>query len=280
MRATVLALAALMGFSANSLLTRAALASGELHAPAFALIRVATGALVLALLTRTRDRRRDLERRSWTGAVSLSIYLLAFTVAYTRIGAAIGALLLFGAVQVSMIASGLTRGERPHRAEVLGGALAAAGLLWLTLPGATSPGVSGATLMILAGTAWGVYSIDGRRSRDPLADTARNFARATLLVGAPLLWLAWPPHGSLHGVALAAASGALASGVGYTLWYAALPSLTIWRAATVQLAVPLVTAIAAAALLGEALTARIGIAALLIVIGVLLTTSARAPRRA
>jgi drug/metabolite transporter (DMT)-like permease len=279
MRATLLALAALAGFSANSLLTRGALASGELDASAFALIRVATGALVLALLTRARDRPSPLVPRSWTGAVSLSVYLLAFTLAYTRIGAAIGALLLFGSVHVSMIASGLSRGERPRRGEAVGGALALVGLLWLTLPGATSPGVFGAMLMILAGAAWGVYSIDGRRSRDPLADTARNFARATLLVGAPLLWLAWPPHGTLRGALLAAASGALASGLGYTLWYAALPSLTVWRAATVQLAVPLVTAVAAALLLGESLTTRIGIAAALIVAGVLLTTSARTSRR-
>jgi drug/metabolite transporter (DMT)-like permease len=177
-----------------------------------------------------------------------------------------------------MIASGLARGERPRRGEAAGGALALVGLLWLTLPGATSPGVFGAMLMILAGAAWGVYSIDGRRSRDPLADTARNFVRATLLVGAPLLWLAWPPHGSLRGAMLAAASGALASGLGYTLWYAALPALTVWRAATMQLAVPLVTAVAAALLLGETLTTRIGIAAVLIVAGVMLTTSARTPR--
>jgi drug/metabolite transporter (DMT)-like permease len=278
MRATLLAAAALLGFAANSLLTRAALASGDLQAPAFALIRVVSGALVLTLLGRAGERRTHLEPRPWTGAASLSIYLLAFTLAYTRIGAAIGALLLFGAVQVSMIASGLIRGERPPLVEVLGGALALGGLLWLTLPGAASPSVSGAILMLVAGAAWGVYSIDGRRSRAPLADTARNFVRATLLVGAPLLWLAWPPRGSARGAALAVASGALASGLGYTLWYAALPALTVWRAATMQLAVPLVTAVAAALLLGETLTTRIGIAAVLIVAGVMLTTSARTPR--
>ncbi len=160
---------------------------------------------------------------SWPAALALSGYLAAFTVAYTRIGAATGALLLFGAVQVTMVSAGLFRGERPRRIDWLGVLLAAAGLLVLTLPGAVAPNLTGAVLMISAGACWGAYSLLGRGSASPLADTTANFVRASAMCALPLAWLAWPPHGTLTGAMLATASGTLASGLAYSFWYAVLP---------------------------------------------------------
>ena len=270
---------ALVGFAANSLLTRAALSSGHLDAASFALGRVVTGALVLALFVRLRSTPTADSDPSWGPALALAGYLAAFTLAYTRIGAAVGALLLFGAVQVTMVATGLIRGERPARVDWLGGGLAVLGLITLTAPGSSAPDVGGAILMAVAGVSWGAYSIQGRRSRRPLADTSRNFIRSALLLALPLACLAWPPRGTLTGVALATASGALASGMGYTLWYAALPSLSAWRAAILQMLVPVLTAIGAAILLSEPITSRLLLSTCLVGTGIWLTASPKWQRR-
>ena len=273
-RVILLSLGALAGFAANSLLTRGALASHEISPALFALIRIASGAAVLATAASLRPARpADATRASvrWSGAWALVAYLFTFTVAYTRIGAASGALVLFGSVQLSMIAIGLIRGERPGGAGLTGAALALTGLLWLTLPGVAAPDPLGAILMAGAGSSWGVYSIVGRGSRDPIGDTATNFRRATLIAMLPLLPAAWPFAATVRGFTLAICSGTLASGLGYSLWYAALPALSAWRAATMQLLVPIVTAIAAATWLGEPLTARLVGAAACVVGGVLLT---------
>lgn len=280
--------AALAGFSANSLLTRGAIGGGALDAGSFALVRIASGAVVLVLLARTRQprvgaagRRETGRRPTWHAALALAAYLAAFTVAYTRIGAAVGALLLFGAVQTTMVGIGLARGERPARIDWAGVAAAAAGLLVLTLPGIAAPDALGALLMIAAGAFWGLYSLAGRQSASPLADTAVNFVRATVLSVLPLAWLAWPPRGTLLGLALAAASGTIASGLGYTFWYAALPALSAWRAAVLQLIVPILTAAAAWLLLDEPITPRLAAAGALVALGVWLTSSPRwhRPRR-
>jgi drug/metabolite transporter (DMT)-like permease len=207
--------------------------------------------------------------------VALAGYLAAFTAAYTRIGAATGALLLFGAVQLTMVATGLVRGERPSEIDWVGAVLALAGLLVLTLPGATAPDLPGAWLMVAAGACWGVYSLVGRGSAAPLSDTARNFVRASALSALPLAWWAWPPQGTVAGVGLATASGTLASGLGYTFWYAALPALSAWRAAVLQLIVPVLTAGGAWLLLGEALTWRLAAAGALVALGVWFTSSPR-----
>jgi drug/metabolite transporter (DMT)-like permease len=278
-RTILLTTAALVGFSANSLLTRAALGAGAIDAPSFTLIRLITGAMTLAILVRPFTTRRALRtdgtdhssRGSWFAAFALAGYAVAFTVAYTRIGAAVGALLLFGAVQITMTGTGLVRGERPRRVDWVGVGLAIGGLAVLTLPGATAPDLLGAVLMLAAGACWGVYSLLGRTSRDPLGTTAGNFVRASLL--AVIALAAALPAASLswRGALLATASGSLASGVGYTLWYAALPALAAWRAALLQLLVPIVTAIAAALLLGESLSTRLLAATALVTAGIGLT---------
>ena len=269
MRTALFTSAALVCFAANSILTRGALGHDLLDAATFTIIRLATGAAMLALLLRGR-RAPAGERGTWTAALALAAYAVAFTLAYTRIGAGVGALLLFGAVQVTMIATGLIRGERPLARDWLGLTMAAGGLLWLTVPGATAPDSWGAALMLIAGASWGAYSIIGRGSRDPLAATAGNFWRASLIGVVALGLLIDPPSLTGRGVALAATSGALASGVGYTFWYHALPALAAWRAALVQLPVPILTALAAIPMLGETLTSRLLVATALVCGGVAL----------
>lgn len=262
--------AVLVGFSSNSLLTRGALGGGHLDPASFTLIRLVSGALTLMLLVRLRGRPSD-GRTSWESALWLVGYMIPFTVAYVRIGAAVGALLLFGAVQVTMIGTGLVRGERPARIDWLGVALAVVGLVVLTLPGLDAPDPTGAALMIVAGVCWGGYSLAGQRGVDPLGRTARAFARGSVLA-LPFLLVSTPYLDvTPTGVWLALASGSLASGVAYTLWYTALPSLAAWRAAIIQLIVPVLTALAAAILLSEAITPRLLAATALVASGVWLT---------
>ena len=273
MRVALLTAAALTGFAANSLLTRSALGGGWLDAPSFTIIRLVTGALTLALLLRITPGQSDgpQVRGSWSAGAALAGYAIAFTVAYTRIGAAVGALLLFGAVQATMIGVGLARGERLGARDWVALALAAAGLGWLTVPGVSAPNAAGAALMIGAGACWGIYSLAGRGSRHPLADTSANFWRAALLCALALGALASPARFTWHGALLATASGALASGVGYTLWYMALPHLAAWRAALLQMTVPVITAIAASVLLAEVITPRLLASAALVTAGVALS---------
>lgn len=275
-RLVLLTAGALSGFAANSILTRLALDSGAIDAASFVTVRVASGAAMLALLA---GWGRAMAAASWPSALALSVYALAFTFAYLRIEAGIGALLLFGSVQATMIVWALVRGERPSVAGWIGLALAIAGLLVLTAPGLTAPDLPGAALMMAAGAAWGVYSLRGRGSRAPLAGTAGHFILSVPLVLAALALTRPGTYVTGRGLLLAAISGSVTSGLAYAAWYAALPSLTAWRAAIVQLGVPVVTALAAALILGERLTPRLAIASAAIVGGVLLSVAASQRRR-
>ncbi len=278
MRVFFLTVGALIGFSANSLLTRSALGAGRLDPASFTAVRLITGAVTLVLVARLRtagvtpSRGPAAQNGSWPSAIALAGYAIFFTLAYARIGAAVGALVLFGSVQVTMIGAGLVQGERPARIDWAGLVLAIAGLLTFTLPGVMAPDLIGTGLMALAGVSWGAYSLAGRGSRDPLGVTAGNFLRAALfgllffVAAAPIGW-----HLTRSGIWLAAASGSIASGVGYTLWYAALPALAAWRAAVIQLVVPILTALCAAVMLDEALTFRLLAATTLVAAGVGLT---------
>ena len=271
----VLTVAALAGFSANSLLTRVALDTRAIDASSFLIVRLASGAITLAAIAGWQRARAA---GSWPSALALTAYGLAFTRAYLRIGAGAGALLLFGTVQATMIAWALRRGERPRLVDWLGLALAIGGLLLLTAPGLTAPDALGSALMIVAGAAWGVYSLRGRRGETPLAATAGNF-----LLAVPLAIIAvLPARPDLtltgRGVWLAVVSGSITSGLAYAAWYSVLPRLTAWRAAIVQLSVPVVTALAAAVLLGEAITLRLALAGAAIIGGVLLSVATRSSR--
>ncbi|MEZ5316578.1 MAG: DMT family transporter [Vicinamibacterales bacterium] len=279
MRVFLLTAATMACFAANSLLTRGALGGGRLDWASFMLIRLVTGAVTMTMLVRARGRA-PADRGGWVPALTLAAYAVTFTYAYTRIGAAVGALLLFGAVQVTMIGTGLARGERPARVDWGGVVLAVAGLLALTLPGATAPDGLGAALMLAAGVCWGAYSLLGRGSRDPLAVTADNFVRASAMGLVGVAAFVSRDTFTMSGFWLAAASGAVASGIGYTLWYTVLPHLAAWRAAIAQLTVPVLTALLAAALLAEAVPTRLVVATALVLAGVGLTTIPALHRRA
>ncbi|MGE0398721.1 MAG: DMT family transporter [Kofleriaceae bacterium] len=275
-----LTIAALVGFAANSLLCRAAIGAGEIDPATFTAIRLVAGAIVLAMIAFiSRERGPARARGSWTSAFALFAYAAAFSVAYTRLTAATGALILFAFVQLAMVGAGLARGERPRAIEWVGHATAIAGLVALALPGLAAPDPLGAALMASAGVAWGVYSLRGRGAKDPLAVTADNFVRTIpmvlVLVVPVVLFGAGGVTATARGVALAIGSGALASGVGYSIWYAALPHLPATRAAVVQLTVPAVAAVGGVVVLGEVLTARFVICAAAILGGVALAIAAR-----
>lgn len=269
---------AMGAFAANSLLCRSALAGGEADALTFTSVRMATGALSLSLLAR-RPRAPRAEEGRIASAGALFAYALAFSLAYTRIPAAVGALALFGAVQATMIGWGLRSGERPAAGEWLGLALSLGGLLGLAVPGFAAPDPFGAALMIAAGAAWGVYSLRGRASREPLAANAGAFARSAplALAASALGLLIGPPRLSLAGLGLATASGAVASGLGYAVWYAALRGLTATQAAVVQLSVPPLAAAGGVLLLGESLSARLVACGLAILGGVALALASHRP---
>jgi drug/metabolite transporter (DMT)-like permease len=263
--------AAMLAFAANSLLCRLALARGGIDPASFGALRIVSGAVALALIVRGCARSGG----DWASAAMLFAYAAFFSFAYVSLPAGTGALILFGAVQLTMFGWALRGGERFGAAAWCGLALAAAGLVYLVLPGVSAPPLMGAVLMALAGAAWGVYSLRGRGSPDPLGATAGNFLRA-----APLALVLWLPfagmaHADVTGIVLAIVSGALSSGVGYALWYTALRALTAMRAATVQLSVPLITAFGAVLVLDEAVTLRLVLASVAILGGIALVLARR-----
>ncbi len=278
MRTLLLTAGALIGFSANSLLTRAALGAGEIDAATFTGVRLLAGAVTLALLAHRQAPAARLARR-WTSPLALAGYAILFTLAYDRIGASVGALVLFGSVQVTMVGAAFARGDRPTRTDWLGLLCATAGLLVLTIPGASAPNLTGTGLMAAAGACWGAYSIAGRSATHALAETAWNFRYAAALGAVFVAASVTTLHATAAGIVLACASGALASGVAYTLWYAALPALGSLRAAVVQLLVPILTGAAAALLLGEVISARLLLAGILVGVGVWLTVWSGRPQR-
>lgn len=259
----------MLAFAGNSLLCRVALRDTDIDPASFTTLRLLAGALVLWLLLRLRQGS-SIPAGSWSGAVTLFLYAAAFSYAYVKLDAGAGALMLFAAVQLSMIAWGLFKGERLSAMQTLGSALALAGLIGLLLPDASAPAMGAALLMILSGIAWGAYSLLGRGTRDPLASTAGNFIRA-LPMGAALCLLMLPGlEWDRAGVIYALLSGGLTSGIGYALWYAVLPRLAATQAASIQLSVPLLTVLAGSLLLGEALSGRLVITGLAILGGIVL----------
>jgi drug/metabolite transporter (DMT)-like permease len=276
LRTATLTAASLVCFAANSLLCRAALRPGLVGPVTFTAVRLASGAVVLAVVLALARRVRPVGG-TLGSALALFGYAGAFSLAYVRIGAGVGALLLFAAVQLTMVGWSALRGTRPRPVQGLGLLVALAGLGWLALPGARAPDPVGAVLMLLAGVAWGAYSLRGRTASDPLATTAHNFLLTVPLALGFALTAAAARDASptVAGLALAVASGALASGGGYSLWYAVVPALGATRAAAVQLAVPALAGAGATLFLGEPLTFRLAVAAATILGGIALTLSRR-----
>ena len=268
-RTVALTFFTLIAFASNSVLCRLALAPGLIGAGTFTGIRLLSGAMVLMLLVALRGRATAVQG-GWGSAVALFAYAAPFSFAYLRFPAGVGALVLFGTVQATMIGSDLLKGKRLRSTELAGLVLAVAGLTVLTLPGVSAPDPAGVGLMVVAGVAWGIYSLRGRAAIDPLKSTATNFSRS-LLFAMPLgiASLGYESF-TLPGVSYAIASGAVASGLGYALWYTALRGLTATQAGIVQLLVPALAAIGGILLLGESVSVRLLFAGLMILAGVAL----------
>lgn len=247
---------ALAAFAGNSVLCRMALRDAAIDPWSFTALRLASGALLLAPLLRSRGSAAREPWRPRAGAALLA-YALAFSLAYGSLSTGTGALLLFGCVQVTMLGVGVFQGERPGPLRCVGIAAALAGVVVLVLPGVQAPDPTGAALMATAGVAWAVYSLLGRRTHRPIQATAQNFALASAVGAALLLVAPGDTRWTGEGVALAVMSGTLTSAVGYVFWYAALPSLRATSAAVLQLAVPVLAAAAGALLLGEAPSTRL-----------------------
>lgn len=280
LRIATLTVVAMIAFAANSLLCRIALAHGTIDAASFSSIRLLAGALALALMLRLRRAAPVRAGADGWAAVMLFAYVALFSFAYLTLAAGTGALILFGAVQLTMFGVGLYGGERFRAGAWCGLALAVGGLVVLLSPGPAAPPLAGAAMMAGAGVAWGVYSLRGRGVADPLAATAANFARATPLALLLSLVLVFDARVDAHGAALAVASGALTSGLGYVIWYAALPGLSALRAATVQLSVPPIAAFGGVLFLSEAITLRLAAASITILGGVALVLASRSRRPA
>ena len=276
MRLVLFTALAMLAFAGNSLLCRHALTATAIDPASFATLRIVSGAIALLLIVGLRDRALP-RAGSWTSALALAVYAIAFSFAYASLTAATGALVLFGAVQVTMIAYGRWRGERFSAPQAIGFVVALAGLVGLMLPGLAAPPLTASALMIAAGIAWGAYTVLGKGAGEPLAVNAGNFARAAAF--AALASLATISHLDLDraGVVDAVLSGALTSGVGYAIWYAALRDLDVTRAAVSQLSVPVIAALGGIALLGEAPTLRLALASIAILGGIALVV---VPRRA
>jgi drug/metabolite transporter (DMT)-like permease len=278
LRTIVLTAMAMLAFAANSLLCRLALQQGGIDPASFASIRLVSGAIMLAVIVWLRTERSLPGRADWLSAAMLFAYVAFFSFAYLTLSAGTGALILFGTVQLTMFSVGLRSGETFGAIAWLGLALAIAGLVYLVSPGVAAPPPFGAALMAIAGVAWGVYSLRGRGVADPLAATAGNFARATPLALVLSLPFVANAYADAAGVALAIASGALTSGIGYVIWYAALSKLSAMRAATVQLSVPLIAAFGGVAFLSEAITPRLAVATAAILGGIALVLTSRAQK--
>jgi drug/metabolite transporter (DMT)-like permease len=268
-RVAVLTSLAMIAFASNSLLCRLALKHTSIDAASFTAIRLTSGAMMLWLVAQMR-RGTHTGKGNWRSALALFVYAAGFSFAYVSLPASTGSLLLFGAVQATMIGHGIWKGERLRRLQLAGLVLAACGLVGLLLPGLSAPPLAGSILMLSAGVAWGIYSLRGKGAGDPIHVSAGNFLRAIpLAVGLSILMY---NRASLDyaGVGYAVLSGALASGIGYAIWYTALPALRDTHAATVQLSVPVLAALGGVALLGEPVTLRLVLASIAILGGIAL----------
>lgn len=268
-RVLVLTLIAMVAFACNSLLCRLALKHTSIDAASFTAVRIATGALMLWIIVRAQ-RGKQTGNGNWPSAIALFVYAAGFSFAYISLPASTGALLLFGAVQATMIGCGVWMGERLRTPQLAGLVLAFGGLLGLFLPGVSAPPLFGSLLMLSAGAAWGIYSLRGRGAGDPTRVTAGNFLRVVPIAFGLSLLLQASATFDVAGLLYAVTSGAVASGIGYAIWYTALPALKATSAATVQLSVPVITAVGGMIFLDEDLTVRFLLASVAILGGIAL----------
>lgn len=259
----------MLAFAGNSIICRLALRDGAIDPATFTSVRLLAGAItLLSVFAITRRNATLRSHGSWLSALVLFLYAVAFSYAYISLSAGAGALILFAFVQATMIALALWSGDRPGATEWLGWLLAFAGVIWLVLPGVEAPPAGGALLMALSGVAWGVYSIRGRKESDALGSTTSNFLLSVVFVMALVLATFAEAQVSMRGVALAVVSGALTSGIGYVIWYAALDYLSAMQAALVQLSVPAIAALGGVLLLAEPVSMRLLVSSALVLGGI------------
>src|SRR5947208_3065914 len=273
-RVFILTLLAIIAFASNSLLCRAALKQTTVDAATFTFVRVFSGAAALWLIVKMRHASGLTDNRHirgyWLSALALFAYTAAFSFAYVDLSAGTGALLLFGAVQATMILWGLYKGERLDAIQIAGFVVAVTGLIVLVFPGLSAPPLIGSILMLGAGVAWGIYSLRGKGGKNAASATTGNFVRAVPFAAVvSIVFIRWL-HVDLAGVSYAIISGAITSGLGYVIWYSALPGLKAASAATVQLSVPVLAATGGILLLGEPLTLRYLLASIAILGGIAL----------
>jgi drug/metabolite transporter (DMT)-like permease len=268
MRLFLLTALTMVAFAANSILNRAALTGSDIGPAAFAAIRLLSGALCLAVLASARTGLPRLFRPGrWIGTGALLVYMLGFSFAYVALDAGVGALILFGGVQITMFAGAVLGGERPHPARWIGAVVAFGGLTWLLWPGkGSAPDPMAAAMMASAALGWGVYSLAGRGVTDPVGETAANFILAAPV--ALVVWQLLPDAIGARGAALAFVSGAITSGLGYALWYSILPRIEASVAALAQLTVPVIALLGGAALLAEPPSLRLIVASVVVLGGV------------
>jgi drug/metabolite transporter (DMT)-like permease len=276
-RIAILTMLAMVAFAGNSILCRIALKHTGIDAASFTSIRLVSGAAVLwGIAFFFRSDRTG--RGNWVSAFALFAYAASFSFAYTSLTAATGALLLFGAVQATMIGHYTWAGERLHKQHLAGLALAFAGLVCLLLPGLSAPPLVGSVLMLIAGVAWGIYSVRGKGAGDAIRVTAGNFLRASLLTALLSMLCHSNSNPDIMGIVYAIASGAITSGLGYAIWYSVLPVLKATNAAIVQLSVPAIASFGGIIILGEALTLRVLLASFAILGGIALVILSKGHR--
>ena len=271
---------ALVAFAANSVLCRMALGSGSIDPVSFTSIRLVGGALALTLIFWVTQGNSAIQKPqgSWRSGVALFAYAISFSLAYISLSSGTGALILFGAVQITMLLAAFRSGEKMRAVQWIGFCIAIAGIVYLVTPGISAPDLGGALLMMISGIAWGLYSIAGKSVTAPIAMTAGNFIRAAVITVPTSICALAMMNVNSYGVSLALASGVVTSGMGYVIWYKAVPMLTTTQAAVVQLLVPLLAALGGVIFISEQFTVRLGIASLLILGGVVLSIFAKQNR--
>jgi len=267
---------ALLAFAGNSVLCRLALGENTIDAASFTSIRLLSGIVVLAVILKISQRKSEPgSKGTWLASVMLFLYAVSFSFAYISLDTATGALILFAVVQITMIFVSLISGNKLHFSEWIGLVIAFSGFFYFVLPSLTSPSLSGFLLMTIAGVAWGLYTLKGRASKDPLSDTAYNFIRTLPFVVILMLVTFQDALITQQGILLAVLSGAIASGIGYAVWYIALSALSVTQAAVVQLFVPIIAAIGGIIFASEIVSLRLVLSSIMILGGILIVVLGR-----
>lgn len=271
---------ALIAFAANSVLCRLALGESAIDASTFTIVRLLAGAIVLTVIMsiskiKSNSNTNSSTKGSWPASIALFIYALTFSFAYVTLDTATGALILFGSVQIAMILMSIFSGNRLHISEWFGMAIAFTGFVYLILPGVTTPSVIGFLLMTVSGIAWGIYTLKGRGSKNPIMDTAFNFLRTMPFVIILAIVTFKYAHYSSEGILLAVLSGSIASGIGYMIWYSALSGLSVNQAAVLQLLVPVIAAVGGIIFVSESISFRLTVSSAMILGGILMVVLGR-----